>query len=118
MGRKEDNLIPGGYKLSREEASKGGKKSVESRRRKKELREVIEMMLEKEYVDKKGGTKTGAELIAFKQFQKALEGDTKAFEVIRDTAGQKPIERLMVAEVDNDIIQEVEDIVLGDESKQ
>ena len=26
--------------------------------------------------------------------QKALKGDTKAFEIIRDTIGQKPIEQL------------------------
>jgi hypothetical protein len=113
-----DNLVKGDeiHKFTPEEASKGGKKSAEVRRKKKELREVIELLLEKEYQDKKSGTtKSGAELIAFKQFQKALEGDTRAFEVIRDTAGQKPVEKVMVAEVDNDVISEIENMVLNDD---
>lgn len=43
----EQNLIPAsapnGYKLSAEEQSKGGKASVEARRRKKSLKELVEM---------------------------------------------------------------------------
>ena len=115
MGR-IDNLVKGdsAHKLTAEEQSLGGKKSAEVRRKKKELRECLEMLLEKEFSDKKGRTQTGAELIAFKQFQKAMDGDTRAFEVVRDTAGQKPIEKVMIAEVDNDIINEIEDMVLND----
>jgi hypothetical protein len=114
---KIDNLLKGNEKhtFTPEEASKGGKKSVEVRRKKKELRECFEILLEKEYADKKGRTQTGAELIAFKQFQKAMDGDTRAFEVIRDTAGQKPVEKVMVAEVDNDVISEIENMVLNDD---
>ena len=112
---KEDNLIPQAHKLTVEEASKGGKKSVQSRRERKELKRVLEMLLEKEYVDKKGNSKTGAELIAIKQYEKALIGDTRAFEVVRDTAGQKPVEKIMVAEVEQNIIDEVEQMGMGDE---
>lgn len=111
---KEDNLIPQAHKLTVEEASKGGKKSVQSRRERKELKRVLEMLLEKEYVDKKGNSKTGAELIAFKQYEKALNGDTRAFEVVRDTAGQKPVEKIMVAEVEQSVIDEVERMVLNE----
>ncbi len=113
---KLDNLVRGedAHKFTLEEASRGGKASAKARRKKKELRECLEMLLEKEFSDKKGRTQTGAELIAFKQFQKAMDGDTRAFEVVRDTAGQKPIEKVMVAEVDNDVINEIEDMVLND----
>lgn len=96
----------------RELARKAGVASGEARRAKRDLRKALEMLLDKEFPSK-DGTKSGAELIAFKQFQKALDGDTRAFEVIRDTAGQKPIEKVQVAEVDQKTIDEVEAIVYG-----
>lgn len=39
--------------------------------------------------------------------KKAMKGDVKAFEVLRDTAGEKPVEKVMVAEVEQSIIDEV-----------
>lgn len=41
----EENLIPGGYKLTAEEQSKGGKKSGEARRRKKTMKQVMDYLL-------------------------------------------------------------------------
>lgn len=115
MSNKE-TLIPQAHKLTVEEASKGGKKSVETRRRKKDLKLAFDVLLEREFSDGKGGIKSGAELIAFKQFEKALEGDSRAFEVVRDTAGQRPIEKIEMSQVDPDVVAEVEDMVYGDES--
>lgn len=110
MARKEDNLIPQAHKITVEEASRGGKRSAEVRREKRDLRRALEVLLDKEYTDKKSGNvQTGAELLAFKQFQKALEGDTKAFEVVRDTAGQKPMERLNITANDDETIKEMQD---------
>lgn len=43
--------------------------------------------------------------------QKALNGDVKAFEVLRDTAGEKPVDKVMVADVDKSVIDEVEKMV-------
>lgn len=87
MARKD--LIP---IRSTEEAKKrgqnGGLKSGESRRRKRALREYLEALLE--------GDRNGlplAESIALALIDKALTGDVRAFEVIRDTIGEKPIER-------------------------
>lgn len=54
---------------------------------------------------------SGAEAIATKQMEKALRGDTKAFEVVRDSSGQKPIEKIMVAEVEQEVIDEVEALI-------
>lgn len=42
----EQNLIPGGYELTVEEQSKGGKKSGESRRRKKTMKQVMDFLLQ------------------------------------------------------------------------
>jgi len=107
----KDNLKPC---RSKSEASKrgakGGKASGEARRRKKELRECLELLLEREITARNGETLTGAEAISTKLFEKALKGDIKAFEVIRDTAGQKPIEKIQVADVNQDVIDEVESI--------
>lgn len=109
--RKEDNLIPGVHKLTAEELSNGGKKSVEARRRKKELKAVLEDLLEKQYKDSSGNEMTGAEAICVQLFKKALKGDNKAFEIVRDTIGQKPVERVLVADVDQSVIDDVEQIV-------
>ena len=110
-----ENLIPQAHKLTVEEQSNGGKASAEARRKKRDLRLAIEALLEKDYTSKNGETVSGAEAIAIKQFEKAMKGDTKAFEVLRDTAGQKPIEKVMVADVEQSVIDEVERAVLGDE---
>ena len=61
------------------------------------------MMFEKEYAMMEGKNEvkmSGAEAIAMKQMEKALKGDTKAFEVLRDTAGQKPVEKVEQINID------------------
>lgn len=100
---------------ARENGKAGGIASGEARRRKRDIRLALEALLEKEYTDSKGKTVTGAEAIAIKQMEKALKGDPRAFELVRDTAGQKPIEKIMVAEVEQSVIDEVERMVLGDD---
>lgn len=97
----EQNLKPSEYKLSQEEAKKGGIASGEARRQKRDLRKALEVLLEKTVSkDKEGKEISGAEALALKQFEKALKGDTKAFEVIRDTSGQKPVEKVEVGKID------------------
>ena len=108
----EQNLKPLTTKKAREIGSKGGKASVEARRKKRDLRNAIEILLETDIKGKNGEIKSGAEAIAIAQFQKALKGDTRAFEVLRDTAGQKPVEKVMVADVEQSVIDEVEKAVL------
>lgn len=110
----KQNLIPQAHKLSVGEQSKGGKASAEARRRKRDLRAALEALLEKDIKTKDGKVLSGAEAIAVKQFEKALKGDGRAFELVRDTAGQKPIEKVQVAEVDQSIIDEVEKMVEND----
>jgi hypothetical protein len=115
----EDNLIPFSER-SKEEArmygKKGGIASGEARRAKRDLRKAMELLLEKEFKDAKGSSKSGAELLAFKQFQKALDGDTRAFEVVRDTAGQKPIERIEQVNISDETREQIERF-LNDESE-
>lgn len=113
----EQNLLKGDdvHKLTAEEQSAGGKASGEARRRKRDIRLALEALLEKDVQTKTGETLSGAEAIALKQMQKALKGDTRAFEVVRDTSGQAVVQKVMVAEVSQEVINEVEKMVLEDD---
>ena len=110
----EQNLIPEAHKLTVEEQSAGGIASGKARAEKRDLRKAFEVLLEKEFKGKDGVTVSGAEAIAMKQMEKALNGDAKAFELVRDTSGQKPVEKVMIAEVEQDVIDEVERAVLSE----
>lgn len=113
----EQNLVRGeeAHKLTAEEASKGGRRSAEVRRQKRDLRKALEMLLEKEYTDKKGNVATGAEAISTKLFEQAMKGNIRAFETIRSTVGQDPVQKVMVSEVTQDVIDEVERAIMEDE---
>lgn len=71
-------------------AKKAGIASGKARQQRKQLREELEILLAITDSNKK----TVQEKICFALIKKASEGDTKAFEIIRDTIGQKPIERI------------------------
>ena len=60
----------------------------------------MEALLEKTYKASDGTEVSGAEAIALKQMEKALKGDARAFELVRDTAGQKPVEVVEQVNVD------------------
>ena len=101
----EQNLIPFNERTESEKraiATAGGKASGEARRNKKMLRDCIDYLLEREdktVLDNEGNPMSGAEQLAYNLFVKALgEPDTakaaRAFEVLRDTAGQKPVEKV------------------------
>lgn len=114
----EQNLIPQAHVLSVEEQSKGGNASAEARRQKKNLRLALELLLEKDFKDKDGNIVSGAEAITAKLFQQAMNGNVKAFETLRDTVGQKPVEKIMVAEVEQDVIDDVEKAVLTEDDQE
>lgn len=75
---------------AREKGSKGGKASGEARREKRLFQQAILAAL-------KAPTESGATLlqdIVAAQIKRALEGDTRAFEAIRDTSGEKPTDKV------------------------
>lgn len=96
--------------------SKGGKATAQRKKEKKLLKDCFDELLSREWENKNGQKSTGAEAITLTMFEKALAGDPKAFEIVRDTAGQKPVERVMLAEVDQKTINEVEAMVLGEDN--
>ena len=120
MARNDDNLKPLSTEKAREIGSKGGKASAEARRKKRDLRLALEVLLEsnikKKNLSGKEQDMSVADAISLEQVKKALDGDSKAFEIVRDSSGQKPVEKIQVAEVDADVISEVERMVM-DESE-
>ena len=96
----ENNLRPCEHKFTQEEHKKGAKASAEARRKKRDLRLACQMILEMDVKGKDGVMRSGAEAITLAQLQKALKGDAKAYEVLRDTAGQKPVEKVEQVNID------------------
>ena len=77
-------------------ARQGGVASGIARREKKSLREAMQVLMDADLTGKDGKTMTGAEAMAAKAFQAALKGDWKAWELARDTAGQKPVDKVQM----------------------
>ena len=116
MGSKLDNFGDKSFTLTRKEQAAGGRASVEARRKKKDLRLALEALLEKDFKNDDGTTSSGCEVITAKLFERAQDGDVKAFETIRSTVGQDPVQKVMVAEVEQSVIDEVEAAILDDET--
>lgn len=106
----EQNLLKGDdiHKFTLEEASKGGKASAEARRKKRDLRLALEMLLEMDFKDEDGKIITGTQKVATKLFEQASRGNVKAFETLRDTVGQKPVEKVEQVNIDMEYEQSVE----------
>jgi hypothetical protein len=89
----DENLIPFNQLTQSEQrkiASAGGKASGEARRRRKTLKEELLLMLEDEQIQQS---------VAASLIKEAIEGNASksvrgAFETIRDTIGEKPVERM------------------------
>lgn len=104
----EQNLRPGEYQLTLDEQKKGGIASGEARRRKRDLRLALEMLLEKDFTDKNGKTLSGTEAITTKLFEQAMKGNVKAFETIRSTVGQDPVQKVEQVNIDMEYEQAAE----------
>ena len=79
-----DNLKGKVHKISVEEASKGGKKSAEVRKAAKLFKEAINENMSDE--DLKAMTN--------KMIGLAKKGNIKAYEILRDTRGEKPKDKI------------------------
>ena len=91
----DQNLVPITSRTPRERSEigrKGAEVTNRIKREKKTLKQELEALLE--IADKNGDTLQ--KKISFAMIQKAGKGDTKAYEVIRDTIGQKPKESVSV----------------------
>ena len=93
----EQNLIPNSERTPselREMARNGGLASGESRRKRKTLKEELLLMLSDGDIQEK---------ISLALINEAINGNnagsvTKAFEVIRDTIGERPVEKVQATQ--------------------
>jgi len=86
----EQNLIPLNKRTQRERreiASKGAKATNKKKAERKTLKEELLLLLSKGDTQKK---------MSLAMIEKAMNGDTKAFEVIRDSIGEKPKDKLEI----------------------
>ena len=92
-----ENLKPFDSNQSREKAKingrKGGIKSGEAKRARKTMKEMLDYLLEKEIANKQGEKASTQEAISVALIKQALGGNVKAYEVIRDTIGEKPTDK-------------------------
>ncbi len=101
---------------ARRKGRNGGIASGKARREKKLMRETLDMLLSmpikngkladvddiRSFAAIKGKNISVQEAIMIAQIQKAMKGDTKAAEYVRDTIGQKPVDNLIMGgEVNN-----------------
>lgn len=94
-----ENLKPGEHKLTLEEQKAGGKASVEARRKKKLLKDNIQLLLSLPIKNNKTKDQlkalgieeddmTNQMAMVIAMYQKALKGDVGAFNTLRDTSGE------------------------------
>ena len=106
-----DNLIKAEDLTSeqlRERASKAGKASVKAKRERKAMKETLEILLSmpvrngkaadvesiKSFAAMKGKNISVQEAVLVSMLQRALKGNVKAAEYIRDTIGENPIQKI------------------------
>lgn len=94
------NLKQRSAKERKEIARKGAEATNKLRAERKTLREELLALLAQDNYQ---------ERISLSLLMKATSGDTKAFEVIRDTIGEKPKENISVGVSYEDYIKKVED---------
>ena len=100
------------FQTGGERAREAGKRSGESRREKGDLRRLCQLWMEEEVATGKDGEKiTGGQMMVRVAVKEVAKGNSKFWELLRDTAGFKPIDKVMMAEVDPGVIDEVEQMV-------
>lgn len=93
------NLVPQAHKLTVDELSKGGKKSVKSKKEKKYIKYLFEQLLSlelkdvtlKEQIKSLGIPEDEITIqmaLCVSITQRALQGNLKAFEIIQNSTGQ------------------------------
>lgn len=110
-----DNLIEIQNRTEEEQREmriKAGKASGVSRKQKAELKKRAQAWLESDIgKDKEGNPITGADLMIQVAAKELSKGNPKFWELMRDTAGQKPAENVVLKEVSQSDIDEVEKII-------
>lgn len=87
---------------AREIGKRGGKKSGQKRKERKTLREdLLAALTDMKIPQKETGKKIPVqEALSIAMIKSALNGNVRAYEIIRDTIGEKPVENLNIVSSD------------------
>lgn len=88
------------FEKGNERAVNAGKRSGSRRRELRSIKDELLVLLGERVHSKDGKKMTVQTGIASAMIKRALGGDVSAFREIRDTIGQKPVERIEVQEPD------------------
>ena len=100
------------FQTGGERAREAGKLSGIARKEKGDLRKLCQLWMEEEVATGKDGEKiTGGQMMVRVAVKEVAKGNSKFWELLRDTAGFKPVDRVMVADVDPAVIEDVEQMV-------
>lgn len=95
-----------------ERARQAGIASGAARREKGDLRKLCQLWMEEEVATGKDGEKiTGGQMMVRVAVKEVAKGNPRFWELLRDTAGFKPVDKVMVSEVEPAVIAEVEEMV-------
>ena len=87
-------------------------RAVASRKERGDLRRLCQLWMEEEVATGKDGEKiTGGQMMVRVAVKEVAKGNPRFWELLRDTAGFKPVDRVMVSEVEPSVIAEVEELV-------
>ena len=87
-------------------------RAVASRKEKGDLRRLCQLWMEEEVATGKDGEKiTGGQMMVRVAVKEVAKGNPRFWELLRDTAGFKPVDKVMVSEVEPAVIAEVEEMV-------
>ena len=93
-------------------AKQASKLGVQKRKENGDLRRLCQMWMEEEVGTGKDGEKiTGAQMMVRVAVKEVAKGNPRFWEMLRDTAGFKPVDKVMVAEVEPAVVDEVERMV-------
>lgn len=88
---------------AREAGRKGGRKSAEKRAARKTLREELLLLLSEK---REGSSESVQTAMSAALIKSALDGSVRAFEIIRDTIGEKPAENVTISTPDMKALDE------------
>ncbi len=106
MMANEQNLRTPSTSVAREMQKKSAKKRSDNIKEKKLIKEIIEKRLKAHDLNE----------IVDNLIERAKR-DSKDFEVLQAALGQKPIDKVVVSEIDPDIVAEIEAMVISDDDE-
>ena len=93
-------------------AKEAQKRSALAQKEKGDLRKLCQLWMEEEVATGKDGEKiTGGQMMVRVAVKEVAKGNPRFWELLRDTAGFKPVDKVMVSEVEPAVIAEVEEMV-------